>query len=824
MKSDTNYLYAQSCCSGYTPCVAPYCISPTGPSVDISTLFASIPPGTSVFIDNNKTLRIDINFTFDNLQIRLGTNARIRIRPNKTLTINNGTCITALTQTTATMGQGILIDDNTATLDMENSCISWCKRAVDSNNGGVYDLRNNTFENNDFHVLVQTYASPHLGTMEGNTFTNANQTAIWADQVLSINFGSALTSSNTINGAANQGILLEQTTAVINNFVITNCANANGIFADGGVGGIWRVTVGNTSPVYISNCNRGLRARDNYEAIIYNSSFNNDAQNGIWITNASGVVDIQGNQLVDCGNAVNFSSILFENPGNLSQLLISKNDIKAPSLAYQVGEGIRVRFLSWPSPTGFDIVGNSIDNKEVGIQVWNYSLDQGGHVFYNTITNIPFGTTNNSRRIGIEVQDSRWVQVWRNTISTTGVLTSTARWPIGILVDESNLTNGGDLVDITCNDIFDCQRYMEAEMDMPLLDFSGNVMYGSGLIGWSLKGNGTTDGGDIGNQGLVNFPSDNQWDHIPAGGITYRMGLDNTPNSNLTTIWYKNSSQEFNPLLTSIYNTSWPLPTFTITSGNNVDCNNPSPFRTGEGGEGEGMFMAASQGGEGYQSWFDQAAMIEALLSNNIAVSSYASLIEPDGAWYNCAQMQLFEIGKLIGTENFDLAQSNLNNFVPSNVPETAYRDFYSLYLTALQNGTLTPDADMESALWNLANICPNEGGMATSSARNWLLQFYPDTTFTCVGQNDLSRKGLLQNNYVSNPEFQLFPNPANNSLSIIGYQENEIITIYSTDGQVQHVQKTSKNTFDISGLKNGLYLVTKQSGNQISTCRFIKL
>ncbi|HEV7230786.1 MAG TPA: GH25 family lysozyme [Bacteroidia bacterium] len=78
-------------------------------------------------------------------------------------------------------------------------------------------------------------------------------------------------------------------------------------------------------------------------------------------------------------------------------------------------------------------------------------------------------------------------------------------------------------------------------------------------------------------------------------------------------------------------------------------------------------------------------------------------------------------------------------------------------------------------------------------------------------------------------PEFKLFPNPANDHITIenvvFNENENETISVYNMQGQLileQHVQQR-QTEIDISNFKNGLYIVRLQSPQGMQTKKFLK-
>jgi len=71
----------------------------------------------------------------------------------------------------------------------------------------------------------------------------------------------------------------------------------------------------------------------------------------------------------------------------------------------------------------------------------------------------------------------------------------------------------------------------------------------------------------------------------------------------------------------------------------------------------------------------------------------------------------------------------------------------------------------------------------------------------------------------------QLFPNPANNILTVIGLSQPATTFIYTINGELvkTFLMNQTSNVLDIKDLPSGLYLLRIQSGNEISMKKFIK-
>lgn len=82
--------------------------------------------------------------------------------------------------------------------------------------------------------------------------------------------------------------------------------------------------------------------------------------------------------------------------------------------------------------------------------------------------------------------------------------------------------------------------------------------------------------------------------------------------------------------------------------------------------------------------------------------------------------------------------------------------------------------------------------------------------------------------NTVENPDFFVYPNPANDYISVLNFSEKNIhhISLFNQNGMLIQRLDVNKNEFiiDISDYKRGLYIIEIFFGDRISLNKFIKL
>jgi hypothetical protein len=102
-------------------------------------------------------------------------------------------------------------------------------------------------------------------------------------------------------------------------------------------------------------------------------------------------------------------------------------------------------------------------------------------------------------------------------------------------------------------------------------------------------------------------------------------------------------------------------------------------------------------------------------------------------------------------------------------------------------------------------------------------------TILTSSGQEDVFimkfAPGIptrVETNYKN--DFELFPNPAHNSISTRGMQPGTVITCYNECGLQLFQIKPENNSFEISQLSNGIYLLkTENADGQVRYFKLIK-
>jgi hypothetical protein len=140
-----------------------------------------------------------------------------------------------------------------------------------------------------------------------------------------------------------------------------------------------------------------------------------------------------------------------------------------------------------------------------------------------------------------------------------------------------------------------------------------------------------------------------------------------------------------------------------------------------------------------------------------------------------------------------------------------------NIYLETIAKGIYDFEDNQKLLLENIANQCPYTGGTAVFRARSMLIR-YPEYEFDdgqCDSQAQLFiGNGNIGNTNTENNTFKVFPNPAQDEVSIIFEKDETIlyqtISLYNIHGQevlqMNISQESNTHQFSTSQLMQGVY------------------
>jgi Secretion system C-terminal sorting domain len=174
----------------------------------------------------------------------------------------------------------------------------------------------------------------------------------------------------------------------------------------------------------------------------------------------------------------------------------------------------------------------------------------------------------------------------------------------------------------------------------------------------------------------------------------------------------------------------------------------------------------------------------------------------------------LVAIEDLLTQGNTIAANALLSPLVPTNIPETNYKNFYVSYIAYLNN-TISNN-DMET-FKNLAISCPLQNGQVVFNARVMYNMLNP-TQFTmyannCPGTSNKTEQEISADESTVNT-FIVYPNPTDGSFKIgSGSKEKQelLIELYDITGKKIFAEKCNYAGQDCqfnANVANGLYVI----------------
>lgn len=245
-------------------------------------------------------------------------------------------------------------------------------------------------------------------------------------------------------------------------------------------------------------------------------------------------------------------------------------------------------------------------------------------------------------------------------------------------------------------------------------------------------------------------------------------------------------------------NVTWDLSTTTATPAGTADMLNMSdtPYET-EFPNANFAIKFTSAGSSVY-SLFNHTNSVFEEVANNVGGIDPATFIN-----YRTA---------LVFPFTFNL--TNTDTYQKSTQAEKIKINTYDAYGTLITNTNtynnvvrilIDDDGNASILLWRTAPLSP----LFQASSEGFILW---ELTSTITGNSDV----------ISNPVFDMYPNPATSELHIINKELISRIDIYSASGQFQF--STTKSVIDVSSLSGGLYflMITTVEGQSLKQ-KFVK-
>ena len=777
------------------------CTNGTSPNYSNTTVTSSFPAGI-VYINGNVTVSSTSPINQTQTYFYMGPEAKITVNtPNFILenkTIAQAGC--------NYMWDGIYVNgtNNKVTLNGV-PIIKEAYNAINSTNGGNFEVINTNFYSNYIGIKVTDYRpanlNNHPGIVNGSTFDGTTNmispylgqktyTGIYTDNVYNFTIGN----TTTINTFSNLfcGIQSFNTylTVIHNKF---QYIHRTPVCSAG--------EITDYSQLY---CETAIHVAKKTSSLL-------DPLNPI--VTIGGDNSSYGNTFTSCDLAYNSylaKQTIKNNTVNSCQTGYFIRDLIYPSLINNntFNSSLSCMFITstTPSARGITIENNTLNSVGTnGIRVFN--CKSIGVVKTNILTNSVNYNTAVANGKGIYAANCDAITIKGNTISSAAVSSSGLRK----VMRGVNIENCPNAV-IKSNILNNLGTGIYAEGMIVGTQFQCNTLF-QNYYGFYMPGLSVAT--VYSDQGTSAMPNDNQWtaDHpSPASGIpTYRI----TGDANSTIVpqywYYRAGVNSYYPNVVS------PNPATSFALMTQLTSNYPSP--------------CSSKGGDDNERAEDIATTMDTIIpaNSNLAIQMrylYMSMLYNSNAEQFASEIGQDEQGlylniPLIAKIN-NLAQNDstienaiaLNNILePINAMET-YRKFVNdIYLNYVAK-EVQPSANVISELYTIADMAPNIGGEAVYIARA-ILNYNPES---------LHRDNIVVPiNITANNNYQYYPNPATDVLNISSvnlFVLGSKIELYDITGRKIYsaVINTESNTtsLNLKEVKQGLYLCVIKNGEEI--------
>ena len=818
--------------------------------------------GPGLIIDG--TFLVDVNLTLNHLQpLKFAPGSKIIIQANKTLNIIDCHLIPCAD----IMWQGIELENNTATLNFQNSILESAIEAIVSNNGGVYTITNSNFNRNYKNIVVNRYNGIHTGTISSTSFTCQISTyspittlynphllertfiGVDVDRVTDITIGerSLLNSFDNMN----YGIQTFNTRATIRNNSLSNIV---GLAADNNSGSA--IIIKGTNDAYafglginligsnnildknmINNAVFGI-ASEGLSTNIINNSIDHTIK-GIVVRNTSiGFISPNHINIEDniVNNTMQFGAVagvaITENNNNFTLVRIVRNSITNGSISGATYSNTIGIFSNTPIggiSTTKDISNNTITQLWKGI-----SITRGGgqsNIENNIITMNTSVRTPPADGIGIELLSTSSTVVECNSITGTNrtkdisIFLSTS--PNNIVRCNSTI-NGLNGLRLLGNCVMHNSIYgnsFSTHYDYIFLTnsgYMGSQLQAGTIIPTVLPGNRFLNTGGYRAKIRTSLSSTGgsyKWN--PASGLIYSPNTSSTDGTGIppaiavpiligTELTYACPS----PCLFTGF--ALRMGADVIATENAIDIINASTSEA----------ISQEQVYETQKELYKDLELDPSKYNSEPVVEEFKETFE------NTDAFKLMEAATLIANKETDAASIQINEVIaPNLLPQILMKE-----INLLQLDTIYPDTISSKyiALMDIATTCPTQGGEAVYIARSELMKYYGyidwDDNILCNPEtaNDYSNarranpySTKIDNTNNSNNEHKnfdsnllIFPNPISDYLNIHSFDESNLLKIefINLSGSIAKTYFPKENrkfhTIETTDLSKGLYVI----------------
>lgn len=794
----------------------------------------------------NGTFTVSANITFDKCNVFLGPDANIVIAPNASFTCKNGSILRSGCNV---MWDGIYISSNTSSLYVNTgTIIQDAKNAVVTKNGGRYNIVNSRFDLN-LKNIVQQNDAVFLEIIAGNNFlcsgsllpfylgstlNTAPRTTVGIEltDVPGINVGIAGAGKLNTFDNMDVGIRSIRSNVSVRNDKFKNikqnaacpalpapCPVIAAIWATGVPKSIlsYSLIVGTTSTSANMNnnfedCTNGIIAEDNVSVEIRNNNFKN-ILGGLLIP--SNAIKVQrstaGNMHTISGNSFSkFSTGIWMLQNSRSTVIAANNfNVSIPVTGDDGGVAIKYQsaiplLLAFPSVI---ISDNTIVRTRTGIWLTNNLANT-----YPTVTNnyISYSGSMNGNRIGILIENSE-PTVDMNTISASGNPGSAdANNLVGIYLKMSPQTI------ITNNSVNRMGTGILCFGNSDMSTLQCNIMNKCfrGVSLFTAK---------IGDQGVSNTPSDNQWTNTSSSNVRIFGNLQGTP-----PFWYYRATpSKFDPTVNFTGGSINPITT-TGSYNCSVGCiNDPcQQFKLAGGVKEQVQFPMFAEEHKFSEKEHIFRKLREKPALMQLGTADDAVLQQFHDSMLNTNAGKIRIVREHIANNDLALAKQSNDLIVSTNIMEENHKKVNDVYLrTWAENVYDFAPAD-RSTLESVAYQTSIEGGRAVFTARVMLDTLIDDPLIessarmanTETMENEPVQIFLNEHSYVS----KIYPNP-NNGLMQLEYtledEQTGELEIWDVAGKIlqRYSLNQKKKYLEINApaLTSGIYFYKIKINNE---------
>jgi len=556
-----------------------------------------------------------------------------------------------------------------------------------------------------------------------------------------------------------------------------------------------------------TNCVNGVVVQNNNDCIIsYNNFTNNNTGSAIRIQNMNGYSDgvigfMFNNGLIEYNSINNFGNGIMATTNSPANIQIKYNNITGSTSQSNLSFGIRINGLKVVSEN-YLISNNTINHITYGIHANNTYLAK---IRSNNVNSLQQHTNPNIPGCGIYVVGSDKAEIKDNKVVGI-IIPANEHRTIGIHIENATRSN------VTCNTLETLGSSFRATQ---LCNDSRvfNNFFENALRGITLRFNG-----NIGIQGSISEPSDNEWlpslaDWTSGRFPHYTYGSNGSACTLFVRQGPRTGINYYSPATDGINNAT----AFAVTN----NANGPAYGCIGQiiiPTDPIDLNMAKALIDEQLSQPVYEEETFERAKSEYLHILPEDSLAMTDidiqnfiSNMYNEPKGILADVHQLIEQKEYIAARNLNNSFQALTIIEETEQTARSIQINLLKNDSISNNEVI--ILEQLAELCPFTHGQGVYIARALYTLIDPLYEFVNICETDPNFAPKKKQITEKEQQILIYPNPAsdivNFELKNIEIEGKAIVQISDVNGRIV-LNKTTEikliNTLDVSNLTNGCY------------------